>query len=128
MRRRIFEGFLSFPELAERIKALRAVNTGEATPQRVRQKHLSAKESVAAGIRRRAESMPASAPPNESDAISAEVAGTPSASAQNSSIKPQVTFRERVAMDRQFDDQGLTRRWIASINDAQITPNERKIM
>ena len=41
----------SVSELAERIKALKAANTIEATPQRDRQKHSSAEEPITARIR-----------------------------------------------------------------------------
>src|SRR5262249_44969092 len=54
-------------ELAERIKALRAVHTIEATPQRVGKRHSSAEEPIPARIRRRAEKIPASAPNIEPD-------------------------------------------------------------
>jgi N12 class adenine-specific DNA methylase len=45
-------------ELAARIKAIRAANTVEATPERVRQKHSSAAEPITARIRRRTEQVP----------------------------------------------------------------------
>ena len=45
----------SASELAEKIKALKAANTIEATPQRVRQKQSTAEEPVTARIRRRTE-------------------------------------------------------------------------
>src|ERR1700694_5053254 len=40
----------SVPDLAERIKTLKAAHSIEATPQRVRQKHSSAEEPVTAHI------------------------------------------------------------------------------
>jgi len=43
----------SASELADKIKTLKAANTIEATPQRVRQKHSTAEESITARIRRR---------------------------------------------------------------------------
>ena len=46
----------SVSELAENIKALKAANSIEATPQRARQKHSSAEEPITARIRRRVES------------------------------------------------------------------------
>ncbi len=52
----------SVSELAERMKALKAAHSIEATPQRVRQKHSSAEEPVTARIRRRTEALPASDP------------------------------------------------------------------
>ena len=48
----------SVSELAEKIKALKAAHSIEATPQRVRQKHSSAEEPVTARIRRRTEAIP----------------------------------------------------------------------
>ena len=48
----------SVSDLAERIKAIRAAHTVEAAPQRVRQKHSSAEESVTTRIRRRREGAP----------------------------------------------------------------------
>ena len=45
----------SVAELAEKIKALKAAHTIEATPQRIRQKQISAEEPVTARIRRRTE-------------------------------------------------------------------------
>jgi hypothetical protein len=99
------ENVPSTSELANRIKSLKAAHTIEATPQRVRQKHSSAEEPVTARIRRRAESLPASAPPIESDAASWEGAALPPSPTQNSSAKPQLTFQERIAMERQGKDR-----------------------
>ena len=72
----------TIPELADRIKALRAANNIEAAPQRVRQKHSSAAEPITARIRRRTEATSAS-----------EYAAAPELP-QNSST-PLTTFRER---------------------------------
>ena len=47
----------SVSELAEQIKALKAMHTIEVSPQRVRQKHGSAEEPVTARIRRRTEAV-----------------------------------------------------------------------
>ena len=95
----------SASELAEKIKTLKAAHSIEAMPQRARQKHSSAEEPITARIRRRTESMPASDSPIESDATSGEGAALPSSPAQNSSMKPQLTFQERIAMERQRKDQ-----------------------
>ena len=96
----------SASELAEKIKALKATNTIEATPQRVRQKHSTAEEPITARIRRRAESLPAFDSAVEADAASEAGTALPSEStAQDSSIKPQLTFQERIAMERQRKDQ-----------------------
>ena len=60
----------SVSELAERIKALKAAHSIEATPQRVRQKQSTAEEPVTARIRRRTEALPASDPAAiQSDAV-----------------------------------------------------------
>ena len=50
----------STAELAEKIKALKAAHSIEATPQRIRQKQISAEEPVTARIRRRTEPVPVS--------------------------------------------------------------------
>ena len=86
----------SVSELAEKIKALKAANTIEATPQRVRQKHSTAEEPITARIRRRAESMPASGSAEEVSAI--PVAGI--------GPHPPVTFQERLALERQNKSDG----------------------
>jgi hypothetical protein len=59
----------SLPELADRIKALKAANTINAAPQRVRHTHLSGEEPVTARIRRRAETVAPSVQVSESDII-----------------------------------------------------------
>jgi hypothetical protein len=94
-------------ELAEKIKTLKAAHSIEATPQRARQKHSSAEEPVTARIRRRTEALPAT-----DAAIQPEIAASPTdtsalseTTAQNSPIKPQMTFQERISMERQRKDQ-----------------------
>jgi N12 class adenine-specific DNA methylase len=92
-------------ELAEKIKTLKAAHSIEATPQRVRQKHSTAEEPVTARIRRRQEAIPA-----PDSAIQPEVASSagkvlPTESMQNSSIKPQLTFQDRITMERNRKDQ-----------------------
>ncbi len=95
----------SASDLAEKIKALKAANSIEATPQRVRQKHSTAEEPITARIRRRTESMSESESAIEGAAApGAETVPTPE-SLQNSSIKPPLTFQERIAMERQRKDQ-----------------------
>ena len=92
-------------ELAERIKALKATHSIEATPQRVREKHFSAEEPITARIRRRTQTIQASDPTVDTDGASgAETAPLPKL-AQNSSRKPAMTFQERIAMERQRKDQ-----------------------
>lgn len=96
----------SASDLADKIKALKSANTIEATPQRARQKHSSAEEPVTARIRRRTESLPASDPAIEADAAAkAGTSADPSGKAQVSSSKPQMTFQERIATERQRLDQ-----------------------
>jgi hypothetical protein len=114
----------SVSELAERIKALKAVHNIEATPQRVRQKQLSAEEPVTARIRRRTEAVPVSDPAIQPDAP--ESGASPSAkstdqavaddqtptaiptdyasTSRQEAVKPQMTFQERLAIERQRKD------------------------
>jgi N12 class adenine-specific DNA methylase len=116
----------SVSELAGRIKALKAAHSIEATPQRVRQKHSSAEEPVTARIRRRTEANPASDPAIQPDAdapgagaatlpesTSQAIPGDPAApgapsqdasTPQGVALKPQMTFPERIAMERQRKD------------------------
>jgi len=95
----------SVAEIAERIKALKAAHSIEATPQRARQKHSSAEEPVTARIRRRTEALPTSEPAVAADAASPAGPELPLESAQNSAIKGQLTFQERIAMERERKDQ-----------------------
>ncbi|MGH7171653.1 MAG: DEAD/DEAH box helicase family protein, partial [Gemmataceae bacterium] len=90
----------SVSELAEKIKALKATHSIDATPQRARQKHSSAEEPVTARIRRRHEEKPATDPETQTDAAASEAgAAMPQESAENSPSKP-MSFRERLAMER----------------------------
>ena len=93
-------------ELAEQIKALKAANSIEATPQRARQKHASAEEPVTARIRRRTETVHASDPAVQPDAAAppTEAALSP-APEQGSATKRELTFQERIAMEQQGQDQ-----------------------
>ena len=86
----------SVSEMAEKIKALKAANSIDAAPQRVRQKHSTAEEPITARIRRRAESTTASGSAEEADAI--PVAGT--------TQQPPMTFQERLAAQRQNKSDG----------------------
>jgi N12 class adenine-specific DNA methylase/tRNA G46 methylase TrmB len=61
------EGEPTVAELAERIKALKAAYTIEATPQRTANRRTGAEEPVTARIRRRTEAIPASDPAMEPD-------------------------------------------------------------
>jgi hypothetical protein len=95
----------SVSELAEKIKALKAANTIEGTPQRARQKHSTAEEPITARIRRRAAGNAASDEVVEHDAASDAGQSVPPESPQNSSIKPLATFQERIEMERQCEDR-----------------------
>ena len=57
----------SVSELAERIKAMKAANSVEATPQRVGQKQSTAEEPITARIRRRRQALPVSESEAHSD-------------------------------------------------------------
>ena len=113
-------------ELAEKIKALKAAHSIEATPQRVRQKQLSAEEPVTRRIRRRTEAPAVSEPAIQPDVAGsgAETSlpaksngraiaedrtptGNPSGYAskfRQEAIRPQMTFQQRLAMERQRKD------------------------
>jgi hypothetical protein len=92
-------------ELADKIKALKAAHNIEAAPQRARQKHASAEEPVTARIRRRSEVVHAADPAFQPDATAPGTgASLPPESAENSSIEPQMTFQERISIERQRKD------------------------
>ena len=113
----------SVSEVAERIKALKAAHNIDATPQRPRQKQSSAEEPVTARIRRRAEAVPVShtaiendgremgagtSPPAQSTSQDNTEDQTPLAISldhastyRHGTLKPQMTFQERIAMERQ---------------------------
>ncbi len=125
---------LSVPELAHRIKSLKAAQNIEATPQRARQKQASAEEPVTARIRRRTEAAPESDPAippdplrrSASEASAAETGASPPAESNGQAIaeklaslgiessytsksrpgaiKPPTTFQERLAMEQQRKD------------------------
>jgi len=92
-------------ELADRIKALKAANTIEGTPQRARQKHSTAEEPVTARIRRRAE-----AGYDSESAIQPNAAPGPGTALlpeqQKPPGKPPKTFQERIALERQQLNDG----------------------
>jgi len=90
--------------LAEKIKTLKTAHNIDATPQRARQKHSTAEEPVTARIRRRTEAIPASDAAVESDAASGAGAVQEPAPTQDSSNKPQATFRERIATERKHNE------------------------
>jgi N12 class adenine-specific DNA methylase len=116
----------SISDLAEKIKALKAVHSIEASPQRVRQNHSSAEEPVTARIRRRSESADGSEMMSMRGDI-AHQAGQPiqpsteahtdvdhsgqhpmpydkSAPPNESPAKPAMTFQERLASERRGKD------------------------
>ena len=113
-------------ELAEKIKTLKAAHTIEATPQRVRQKQVSAEEPVTARIRRRIEAVPVSdaAIPPEASALGADtspptkstwqtiaeklasvgIESNLASPPQPGTPKSQMTFQQRLAMERRNRD------------------------
>jgi hypothetical protein len=93
----------SASDLAEKIKTLKAANTIEATPQRVRQKHSTAEEPVTARIRRKAESIPALAQAIQADAATSARTDLPPST--RNPIKSEMTFQERIAMERHCRDE-----------------------
>ena len=115
----------SVSELTEKIKALKAAHSIDATPHRVRQQQSTAEEPVTARIRRRTETVHAFDQANQLDAtalekeaaLPPESAGQPIAedqtppgtttgqagTTQDSAIKPELTFQERIAMQQQKD-------------------------
>jgi primosomal protein N'' len=88
-------------DLAEKIKALKASHSIEATAQRVRQKQSTAEEPVSARIRRRREAIPGSA-----QLALSEATEQPPSSAPDSSSVPQSAFQARIAIERQRKDDG----------------------
>ena len=76
--------------VADKIKALKAANTVEATPQRVQQKESSAEEPVTARIRRRQEALIAETPAQEPVEPAADA----------------MSFRERILRERQQNAEG----------------------
>jgi len=89
-------------ELAERIKALKAANTIEATPQRSERKQTAAEEPITTRIRRRQESHPSALYTEEQNA-----AIEPWQShAEDSPASPSMSFRDRIALERQRDGDG----------------------
>jgi hypothetical protein len=101
------EGKPTMSELADRIKSLKAAHSIDATPQRARQKHSSAEEPVTARIRRRAEALPASDSAITPEAIvsSADIFTSAEATTHKPTVKPQMTFQERIAIERQRKDR-----------------------
>jgi hypothetical protein len=91
-------------DLAEKVKALQAANTIEATPQRDRQKRSTAEEPITARIRKRQEANSEWQQPVEQDA-SPEPFAPPSPTVREiSSAGQPITFQERIAMERRQQD------------------------
>jgi hypothetical protein len=92
----------SASELAEKIKALKAAHTIEATPQRVRQKHSTAEEPVTARIRRRKDNCSANKIAAKDNAakqgdVSPLSNVAPPQLTPDSMSQQQTSFRERIA-------------------------------
>jgi hypothetical protein len=111
----------SISELAGRIKAIKAAHTVEATPQRVGQKHSSAEEPITTRIRRRTKAFPISdcvtepgagasmtlaSQPRESTEnatpgdLTSVIAADHTSISQDCSMRPELSFQERVARSR----------------------------
>ena len=93
-------------ELADRIKALKAGNTIDTTPQRPRQNHATAEEPITARIRRRTEASPAFILARATDAASETGAGQPPEPMQDSLDQP-MTIQERILRERQRNGQDV---------------------
>jgi hypothetical protein len=89
--------------LAERIKALKAANTIEATPQRARQKRSSAEEPITARIRRRHTE---ASQTDRSDGQPGEPERDSVADQHDSASKQRLTFQERIAQERESKGAG----------------------
>jgi N12 class adenine-specific DNA methylase len=96
----------SVSELSDRIKLLKAANSVEATPQRVRQKQSTAEEPVTARIRRRVEASPGANSAIDADAETESGAAPAPRSSESSSGKPPLTFQEQIAQERLRKDDG----------------------
>ncbi len=93
-------------ELADRIKSLKAANTIEATPQRVQRKQAAAEEPITARIHRRQEANPLSDQAIGHDAKRRGGETLPTTTGENLATKPPLSFRERIARERQSTDGG----------------------
>ena len=95
----------SVSELADRIKCLKAANTVEAVPQRVRQTQLSAEEPVTARIRRQVTIDAPSHLPVEAAGEPIAIASLPATLDRPPSTDRPLTFQERVAREQQRKDR-----------------------
>jgi hypothetical protein len=91
--------------LAAKIKFLQAANTIDTTPQRDRQKRATAEEPVTARIRKRQEATAESQQLLEQDVSPDPTDYLPSIMGEDSSTERPMTFQERLAMERQRQDQ-----------------------
>jgi N12 class adenine-specific DNA methylase len=116
----------SVSELAHRIKVLKAAHNIEGTPERVRQKQLSAEEPITRRIRRRTKpasdsgaAIPPDAPEpgaeasppaeatdhaNAEDRALPEIAHDHAGTFPHAGTKPHMTFQQRLAMERRPQD------------------------
>jgi len=93
-------------DLAEKIKALKASHSIEATPQRVRLKHSSAEEPVTARIRRRQEANDTTDQAVEQDSELGVGQTLREGKRENSPGDRPMTFQERIAIERQCRENG----------------------
>jgi hypothetical protein len=92
-------------ELADRIKALKAAHTIEATPQRMQSTQVTAEEPITARIRKRQEANSASHQAGDPEVATELPALQPPASRDILSARPPVTFQDQIATERFQQDQ-----------------------
>jgi hypothetical protein len=95
----------SVSELADSIKALKAANTIEATPQRVQSKQATAEEPITARIRKRQEADGRSDQAGEREVSLGPSAREPPVPWVNLSAGQPTTFQDRIATERHQQDQ-----------------------
>jgi hypothetical protein len=95
---------LSVSELSERIRALKAAHTVEGTPQRAGKREASAEEPIMARIRRRQEVNPASEQVLGDRGHQDAGRSSPTQAVPYPAKRPDVSFRERIAMERYGKD------------------------
>jgi N12 class adenine-specific DNA methylase len=116
-------GSTPVPELAERIKALKAAHTIDAAPERTAPRRIAAEEPVTARIRRRTAAEPATLPPAEpaSPPVAIPLAEAQSQAQEQPapatihlfpdvkpSVRPQHGYRQQVAHGRRQHDRQLS--------------------
>src|SRR5262249_29899570 len=92
-------------ELAEKVKALKAANTIETTPQRVQRKQAAAEEPITARIRKRQEANDDTVEPPSPEAANDNHHAADDNQRTDLSVK-QMTFQERITLDRQRQSDG----------------------